>query len=61
MYQKYWKASPKIFEKMKKEKTLKEDGMEYKEIKVDVNSLIKDLSSEMNPSERKIFKYKPPR
>lgn len=48
MYQKYWEVIPKIFEKMKKEKILKKDGVEYKEIEIDVNDLVKDLSSEMN-------------
>jgi len=48
VYQKYWEVLPKIFEKRKKEKVFKGDETEYKEIEVDVNDLVKDLSSEMN-------------
>ena len=47
-YQKYWEIIPKIFEKRKKEKIFKEDKLEYKEVEIDVNDLVRDLSSEMN-------------
>jgi len=47
-YQEYWEVIPKIFGKRKKEKVFKEDKLEYKEVEIDVNSLIRDLSSEMN-------------
>jgi hypothetical protein len=59
MYQKYWEVIPKIFEKRKNEKVFKEDRLEYKEVETDVNSLIEDLSSEMNLNEEKIIEHEP--
>ncbi|MEW6376459.1 MAG: DUF6794 domain-containing protein [Thermodesulfobacteriota bacterium] len=60
-YQKYWEVFPKIFEKRKKEKVFKEDKLEYNEVEMDLESLIKDLSSEMNLGEEQIFEYEPGR